>query len=70
MYLPDADLFMSADQSFVAVVQEARRQALFTFADARLIKLANTWTDSVIDALDSWQQSDSKYRKVPQKYQD
>lgn len=54
MYLPDADLFMSADQSFVSVVHDVRRQVPFTIADARLIRLANTWTDAVIDALDSW----------------
>jgi hypothetical protein len=54
MYLFDADLFISADQSFGAVVQDVRLQAPFAFADPCLVKLTNSWTDSIIDALDSW----------------
>lgn len=52
MYLVDADLFLSGDQSFVTVLQDVRRQAPFDIADPRRVELTNSWTDGIIAALD------------------
>ncbi|WP_155769400.1 hypothetical protein [Mycobacterium asiaticum] len=53
MYLVDADLFLSGDQAFVAVLRDVRRQAPFRIADPRRVELTNSWTDGIIAALAS-----------------
>jgi hypothetical protein len=54
MFLVDADLFLSADRTFVDMLTEVRRQAPFTFAEPKRITASNSWTDNTIAVLDSW----------------
>ncbi|WP_235169471.1 hypothetical protein [Rhodococcus erythropolis] len=53
-YLVDADLFLSADKRFVAILQEIRSRASFSFADVKLVKADHSASivDSIIDAID------------------